>query len=115
MGDVGAGDGQGECRVGAACGKRAVVPRTPALDPHGCRCPQSTGRTSLGHKAEKPGHVSAVTPLTSACWGGTWSVCLSSTTAAADGRKMWGRGSELGRAGLGSLADFGTQRIADAA
>lgn len=78
-------------------------------------CPQSTGRTSLGHKAEKPGHVSAVTPLTSACWGGTWSVCLSSTTAAADGRKMWGRGSELGGEGVGSLADFGRKRVADAA
>lgn len=95
--------------------ERSVVPRIPALDPHGCRCPQSTGRTSLGHKAEKPGHVSAVTPLSSACWGGTWSVCLSSTTAAADGRKMWGRGSELGSGGMGSPADFGMQRIADAA
>lgn len=96
--------------------ERSVVPRTPTLDLHGCRCPQSTGRTSLGHKAEKPGHVSAVTPLTSACWGGTWSVCLSSTTAAADGRKMWGRGSELGsEGGVGSLADFGSQRVADAA
>lgn len=36
-----------------------------------------------GHKTERPGHVSAVTQLVSACWGGTWSVCLSSTTARA--------------------------------
>lgn len=45
-----------------------------------------------GHKTERPGHVSAVTQLTSACWGGTWSVCLSSTTAWA----LLQRGQRLG-------------------
>lgn len=34
-----------------------------------------------GPTTERPGHVSAVTQLMSACWGGTWFVCLSVTIA----------------------------------
>lgn len=70
--------GQDVCRAGAASATvhSAIRPRWS----HGGVAVLSLRIAPVGAQ-DRPGHVSAVTQLMSACWGGTWSVCLSSTMA----------------------------------
>ena len=116
---MGVGEGQGERRVGAACGKVCSLMHRPG-SPRTGPSRVSLSAVDRSHESGAQGREarSRLCSYTAhECLLGWNLVCLSvwHHTAAADGRKMWGRGSELGREGLGSLADFGMQRTADAA